>query len=383
MRISNRKTILKLELKCGKFFFILFVFLSAFGFSQVSLSNEFFIPDIDSLLWESPVAPRLVIREKIKKIEVAQKIWQCECKNCFGVSAKKRVPTCVYTSNKRIYFYDSLGFPVKILVEEDSEPKGSFKFECLNTYDLKGCLVKSELYSTNTKNDSLILHSFNIREYNEENLLARSDVYSSRTMILLKRRIYKYNKQRCLEQLLKYFAAGTDKLDLFAEPRRFYDANNKLMHMGEGSSKTVFVYDVSGQDAGFYKTDGNRIEKKGRRVSLDAAATGTILTSSYSDPITGMRLRTRELVSAKEIKDGKFYRWNYLYYEKGLSSASCSVSDFNTELPLYSINNGWWLGRGKCAHKFIQFRRVKIPGKVFRVEFPPQSNFTEYTYLKR
>lgn len=347
---------------------------------QVGLSTTFYYPEIDSLLWESPISPRMVLKERIKKAEVLQKIWRCECKNCPDWNRDPRRVKCVYTKNTRIYTYDSLGFPLRIVLQADSESMESHEFKCNNAYDTLGHLLKSELLLIDKKNDSLILKSTNTRQYNEENLLEISEVYFS-TSTILSKRTYKYDSSGNLKQFFRSRFVG-DRSEMTGSPTFLYDIKNRLIQSGDVSYQQIFLYDITCKDSGFYVLNHNRITNKALRIDLEAGTTGTVFVTSWQHPVKRLLCKKSELTDIKEIRDDKIYYRHYNYTEKGIAT-NCYVIEHGTGLPIYRVTNyGGPNRRRKPSIKYVRFIRVKTPGKQFRIELPNQPNIIEYSFTK-
>lgn len=359
-----------------RFFLYLSYLISHFGQGQTSISNALYYPENDSLIWESPISSRLVTKERIIKVEVSEKKWQCECISCCYSSDPSKV-NCAYSKTRRVYMYDSLGFPIKIVVTEDSSSKVLQTFKCTNIYNAKRQLVRSELHELSIIDDIFFLASIITRDYNEENLLQVSKGYFPASKIVRKRE-YKYNKQGCVEAFFEYRPGG-NQMELYRSRAFLYNDNNKVIQSGVGSVHTVFLYDNRGQDSGYYMVVGKDIIRKAQRINIEAHTTGTVVTMhNIRNRFCHKKL---ELQLVKEIKNDKVYFWQYNYSSKTITE-SCDVLDLKTDLPLYKVNYGT-IEPAKFVRKYVRFKRVKTPAKLCRVEFPPRPNITEYTYTNR
>ena len=149
---------------------LILIFLAPYlNHAQYFLINDFFYKPInDSILWESPLSPRLVIREGITEVRLSGKNWDCKRKpDCVCLSTNNY--SCTYIYFTKIYQYDSLGYPIKIVIRKDSafdrinvydlnDFSGKFimtkdtassyryEFKCINTYNKRAQLEKAELY---------------------------------------------------------------------------------------------------------------------------------------------------------------------------------------------------------------------------------------------
>lgn len=348
------------------------------GLAQSNVNLYFSVFKNDSLLWDSPISAKLAKKEGIKKVEFLENVWERNCNGCPDIARDPKRFTCKYTKKKIVFSYDSLGFPVRIMLIKYSDFQEVFEFKCLNYYDLKGLLLKSELYSRDQKTDSLSLAGLNIRKYDNENLLEVSEIYAPFYEGILRERRYVYDIRGNIEQVSE--DAGTHRL--IDGRRLYYDTNNRIIQSGDTPNETVLKYNSSGQLTRFYEMDGRRTIKKARRINLGNYAAGFVYTTVWQLYPFRVYFKRRTLSSATEIKDNETYLWNYDYYEKRIL-ASCNVVDVKTGLLIRKLNNYLCVEKPKYKHRYSRFRLFKTPGKNFRIEFPSQSNVVEYNYFRQ
>ncbi|MCC6369963.1 MAG: hypothetical protein IT236_03035 [Bacteroidia bacterium] len=333
----------------------------------------------DSLLWESPLKPAQVIKEGIKEVKVSIKTWGCSCEGN-SIECPQGTYTCGYFYSLQIYTYDSLGFPTKLVIKQDTSTKNLSGILFANTYNAKAQLVNTLVYFlVGNNNDTSKIKQFTIK-YNEENqiqLLQEYTTYTKQT----KKWEFKYIKNKNgYEQQVNEFIPVADTFQV-RKINKLYDTKNRIINDGF----TYYLYDIGKKNLGLYQLPFKNRWTTVQQINLGTGANRTIVIRHYpnSNKIGGW-VFDRKIEQASEIKGDKKFLWDYRYRLRGVM-VTCTVSDLKTGLPIqvkksYSV---WPMQQIKYVYKFIRFKRVKFPPKQFRFEFPPQPHITEFTFTKR
>ncbi len=382
------------------FVLMLFCLTALKSAAQFYLTNGYYLEN-DSSLWKSPISPRMVTLERIKEVRVSEKKWNCtHIGSPCVIRRDSRAYNCGYFHKTTTYAYDTLGFPIKIIVDWENDSIKPIEYTCINSYNTEGRLIKSELFF---HSDTLLKpEAQNTMEYTEKKQLKLSQIYLPYPRLIRKNE-YKYNAQEKLEQLddyEPYFIQNKDSLRLYQSFKFLYDTNNRLCEMSDRF--THYFYDQEGIYNGFSHYNGKHWWQKTRRVHLGKGVTGNIITFRNPGPYSHRFKKGHKLDWVREIKNDKIYTWKFNYVTEMIfkgTIASCQISDLKSGLPLCALesygwpggapyyameNYGWSAKQVMYSYKLIRFKRVMFPpGRSFHFKFPQQPDITEYFYVKR
>lgn len=260
----------------------------------------------DSLLWDSPFAANKMVKNKVRVIVVKSKTYrQVRCLSCGHEGIK--IKFCKVT---RRFEYDSLGYPVRIVVKGCG---GKNSFRCKNEY-LDGRLVRSTLLKQldNAFFESTVFTA----HYNSSGLPDTCTWYSAGLPVF--QRAYFFDSDLRVVQS-DVFHPSDGGLKLFRQQKLHYDGNGRVSSSevrspAQSNAQVDYLLNYKSEYGGtaqtyttycFDRADTVSVEKM---CCLDAKICESYLTHRHSDCAIDRVMRT--------VKKGKkthryFYRCSY------------------------------------------------------------------------